>query len=420
MEQDDPNPGQGLVPLNRASGQDAPTLYASSVPKIKDHSAHGAIGGFLHQIQWALVVLLRAGREDPNAYVKLEHLDDIEIVRRDDGTVLIQVKSSITGRPPEITNTSRDLWSTLHVWADYVRTNPLTSTRERFILVTTAHCASGSAAEAIKLRDRHRALDIINSVASTDTGTTNASAYAAWQTLTDSQRLRIVNAIDIADDTVTVSQISEVISRELHPSMPGDPRVEQLRDSILGWWTRRIASHIQNRSMDAIYYEDLVRAVQSRVDQLSISALPIDGAILDYVHQLEAADETKTYVQQLRLIAAADAIIIQAIADYFRAKSHIDKWLREDLFPPEKLHNYYSELRDRWKRRAAMRFSQISAEANEDELQEAGRSLYGDVSSQRCDISTDRTEEWIMMGSYHDLSDQKKVGWHRDFEDRLK
>jgi hypothetical protein len=39
--------------------------------------------------------------------------------------------------------------------------------------------------------------------------------------------------------------------------------------------------------------------------------------------------------------------------------------------------------------------------------------------SQQVALHHDRAEEWIMTGTYHDLADNKRLGWHPDYEQRL-
>jgi len=77
------------------------------------HAAAGQALGYVHQVQWALVELLERARASPTAVLRLETLDDIEIVESQDGTVeLTQLKHQVTPAT-DLTETSVDLWRSL-------------------------------------------------------------------------------------------------------------------------------------------------------------------------------------------------------------------------------------------------------------------------------------------------------------------
>lgn len=56
----------------------------------------------------------------------------------------------------------------------------------------------------------------------------------------------------------------------------------------------------------------------------------------------------------------------------------------------------------------------------EDEKIEQGRKLFNDIERKNITIRPKCTEIFIMRGSYHILSSQLKVGWHKDYYERLK
>jgi hypothetical protein len=431
VHEDDPSSGGDLeanvAGMNALPGQpqresDVILPASTRIPLPAGHSAAGAMSGFLYQAQWALVVLLRAGRDNPSVAIRIEHLDDIEIVAGLDGQTLIQVKSSIQERPPNVINSSRDLWSTLRVWADYVRTTPSPGYPERFVLVTTAECAPGSAPAALRFgraSDHAAALAVLNEIAETNDGSTNASDYQVWRSLSPAQRSRIIAATTIIDGSQPINEVSDIIARELFPSMRGDIGVARMRDGVLGWWMGRIARHIRNRSSDQITYEEVQHAARIRTDDLSADALPLDDAVVAYAHELEKADEFKVFVKQLRIIGCRNGRVVQAIIDYYRSRSHIDNWLRLDLFPPEKLRLYFTDLHDRWRRRRANILDDLPDACEDVQLQTAGRQLLDATLTQQFPITPERSEEWIMTGAYHQLADEKRVGWHRDYDGRI-
>ena len=81
---------------------------------MSEFSAAPQFLGYLHQVRYALVVLL----ENESASLRLEALDDIELHTAADATELIQLKLRAEGTA--LTDADSDLWKTLRVWSTAV------------------------------------------------------------------------------------------------------------------------------------------------------------------------------------------------------------------------------------------------------------------------------------------------------------
>src|SRR5690349_18077263 len=106
------------------------------------HSAAPSAVGYQHQTWWALVELLRAGADRPDAAMTLELHDDVAWERDGNPTELLQVKHH-QGVQRTLTDASSDVWRTLKVWMDTAR--PGDAAGPELLLITTQTAGSGTA-----------------------------------------------------------------------------------------------------------------------------------------------------------------------------------------------------------------------------------------------------------------------------------
>jgi hypothetical protein len=85
---------------------------------LVNHDASASALGYIFQLKWALLELVRSLPDRPDQYLTLESLDDLGWI--DDHEVveeLIQLKHHQPGAG-DLTDMSPDLWRTLKVWMD--------------------------------------------------------------------------------------------------------------------------------------------------------------------------------------------------------------------------------------------------------------------------------------------------------------
>ncbi|MGG8613914.1 hypothetical protein ACQ9BI_37830 [Streptomyces lividans] len=85
------------------------------------HSAAGQMLGYLYQCEWALVELAQRWFKDAEAALRMEMLDDIDLLH---GSVPVElVQSKHHGGQGEIGSTSADLWRSINSWCDALRSS---------------------------------------------------------------------------------------------------------------------------------------------------------------------------------------------------------------------------------------------------------------------------------------------------------
>lgn len=143
------------------------------------HGAAGSALGYLFQVQWALLALLRRVRQAPDAAMSFEVLDDIQF---DDPMELVQVKHHL-GDTATLTDNSVDLWRTLAVWMDAgENAQGPEDVPAALMLVTTARTGEGSAAALLGPTERQPQLasDLLTEAATNSTNQETAAARAQF------------------------------------------------------------------------------------------------------------------------------------------------------------------------------------------------------------------------------------------------
>ncbi|MCR1840846.1 ABC-three component system protein [Murimonas intestini] len=133
------------------------------------------------------------------------------------------------------------------------------------------------------------------------------------------------------------------------------------------------------------------------------------------------ADE-KIFYEQLKLISIGSRRMQMALRDYYRAFRQRANWIRNDLLYINELGKYEERLIDEWEHSFASMEDELMeyAGVTEDEKIREGRKLFTDIEKKDIRIRPKCQEAFVMRGSYHILANQLRVGWHKDFYDRLK
>ena len=147
--------------------------------------ASGSFLGYLYQCRYALFLVLQRLKTDPTTEVSIERFDDVAFEKGDDPHELVQSKHH-KGKPGSLTDASVDLWKTLRVWSEGVKSGTINPASVLLTLITTAVASPETAAALLRPndgRDEKKALDRLVATTQTSESTTNARAYEAFLAL---------------------------------------------------------------------------------------------------------------------------------------------------------------------------------------------------------------------------------------------
>jgi hypothetical protein len=382
-------------------------------------SAAASATGYLYQCRFALVEALRRLRTEQPFQVWLESLDDIVFEQTGGPLELIQTKHH-SRRTPDLTDASVDLWKTVRVWADAMRSGTVPA-GSRFLMITTAHAGPGSAASCLRIgtdRDIDRAVTKLRATAATSENAANEQAYGAFRALTPEAQVSLVQSIWLVDESSRIEELDNELREECFFAV--DRRhLPSFVTSLEGWWLRRAIQHLSVERGTPIDGQDLAAQFDYLRQQYQENNLPIDST-LEQMTVDAIAYEERVFVQQLRLIAIGNERVIRAVRDYCRAFSQRSRWVREDLLGVGDLAAYERRLRDAWEGRFLIMRDGLGTNAPEPEQMRGAKSVYEWVETG--DLPRIRplcVDGFVARGSYQFLADRLELGWHPDFETRL-
>lgn len=386
-----------------------------------NHQAPEQMIGYLYQVRYALALLL--GNDDPDFQISIEKFDDIAFSQDGEPKQLIQLKHHVQ-KCGNLTDASTDLWRTLKVWIDTITKAPDMLNKAKFLIITTATAPDEAASSYLKNdnnRNTDRAYEKLKSVSDKSENAAHKKFYDAFAKANENILKKLISQIYIIDKASNIINVEKTFRKQIRYScVPKyeDPICERLE----GWWYKK--------AIEALCSDDPIFVTQSQVRSLIVSIsqeytdenLPIDiFDIGDFQESNLGADE-KIFYEQLKLISIGSRRMQMAMRDYYRAFRQRANWIRNDLLYVNELGKYEERLIDEWEHSfAAMEDDLMQCVGvTEDEKIKEGRKLFSDIENRDIRIRPKCQEAFVMRGSYHILANQLRVGWHKDFYDRLR
>jgi hypothetical protein len=385
---------------------------------VSEFSAAAPALGYLHQIRYALVLIL----DDENAFLRLEALDDIEVNTHDQSPKLFQLKHRAEGTA--FTDFSTDLWKTIRIWATQIANNEITAPDTRFVLVTTATAAADSAAAILRdddVRDPPKANERLLKAANTSSNSELATAISAFKALSKEQRERLISNIFVLDNAANITHSRTALEKKLAVAVSKQHRAP-LADRLEGWWMNRCILHLSGK-LPYLAGQEVFENLYALAQQFQPDWLPIDcindAPTTDEVGKLSG----RIFVEQLQRIQVNADRIQNAILDYYRAFTQRSRWVKDGLIVDSDLNAYEDRLYDEWNRIKLALEDELAEPVTDDALMKLGRDLLKWMEfNADLRIRQNVSAPYVMRGSYHMLADHSppRVQWHRDFVSQVK
>jgi ABC-3C protein len=385
-------------------------------------AAHSALG-YLYQSQWPLVELLRRGPRRPDTALTLELHDDVAFEKDGTPSELLQLKHHVNAMRG-IGDMDVDLWKTVGVWMD--AHPPADPDGPILSLVTTAIARDGTAAAALRA-GRDIAAEALGR-ARLDAAATNSDNAATedvrdrYLRLSPGDRDVFVSRVFILDGQPPAGgAVDEQIREELHWALATvagheDSFIEQL----WGWWLG-VAVGLLRSNRDTIKALDVRQKINGLADGYRPDNLPVLVRRADVSYDIEQTVGHPVFVEQIRWVAHTSVMLQHAMVDYYRAYAQRARWIDRDLIGVSELETFEENLVDEWDRAYQSMLVKLGAGAEEAAKQQAGHELLQAVSNQTVVKVRERfNDPFFMRGQLHGFSDVGRVGWHPDFEQKLK
>ena len=381
-----------------------------------DFSAKEPSLGYYYQIRYSLYLLLREKVKD-NPSIRLEDLDDI-VLNDIDGTNLYQTKLHINS-VANLSERSSDFWKTIRVWSEAILNNLVDVDNTIFTLITTAK-ATPDSLTINSVQTRIGILESMQNICKEQNNQTNQKGYSAFLNLSSEQQIKLINNIYIIDASLSIEETLKAIKEELKYSAPVG-KINSFIEKIEGWWFQQCIL-LLTRKKDCISSKELQMKISDTRDLFMLDNLPDDFPDPLAIDESEIVNyEEKIFIKQLKLIAIKSNSLRNAISDFRRAFEQRSKWLRDNLIGIDEYDRFDKQLYDYWNNIFALMKDDCDG-LTEQELEKAGKAFYEEYYIKKTPaykIRNNFQPQYLTRGSCHMLADEKRIGWHPNFQEKL-
>jgi hypothetical protein len=387
------------------------------MPNISQFDASPSMLGYIYQIRFALYLSLKklSDLADPEQFnVSIEKLDDIAFDCNGAPEELLQTK--FHGVEGNLTDRSADIWKTIRIWAESIKSGEISLGSVILSLVTTQVVGDNSLACLLGTgpkRDIDKAQQIMSEICE-ESNQVNDKGYKAFKNLSVAERNSLLNSIYIIGRSENLLKIRENMKPIARQSVP-ILAVDAFLDRIEGSWFKWVVEALNKTPSGVINLGALQELIESIRPDYALTNLPAE-----YVDALPDAmdvdNDIRIFVKQMRLFNAPKKLIELAITNYYRAYEQRCKWAEDGLLNPGEIGGFDRKLYEKWCEQQAFMEMQEALDTEETKKVYSAR-LYQHCQQQGVvPIRPDFVEEYLSKGSYHILSDNLKIGWHPDYE----
>lgn len=375
--------------------------------------------GYFFQYRFSL---LKALELPDGGKLFLERNDDFEHVAADGSISASSLKHKAEGE--KLTDLATDFWKSVRIWlALYIKAGHGTGHDVRFILVTTASVHHDSFLGLFlgqggddMLRTEKAAETLARSSSETIT-----KIAAELDGLTQEQQRDFFGRISIIQESARINELPAMIEQRLRAV---DRRHRQaVFERLEGWWVNVVTNHLVGGGCDPIHISDVSDKLSAINDAYKSDSLPIDF-LGKNPERVDAASDTRTFVEQLRVLGLSNERIRRAIIDYYRAFQQRSSWARENLLVSNEIEDYEERLVEEWDRFREMACELLTDESSEELCRKVGRELYDWAQMKTGDLRIRErvTEPYVVRGTFQMLANvdpSPRVHWHPRFLERV-
>lgn len=382
--------------------------------------------GYIYQPRFALLKLLQLPE---STSVLIEKDDDLDFLDSDGVKTLASLKHKGIG--DRITDLSTDFWKSLRIWLVRYNRDGRSEANLRFFLFSTGAVSESSFLSSFLPDAPTDHSDISLSQMATDALAKSKSKQIVdiaieFNKLNDNEKNDFLSRILIFDGSPRIENLPSIIKNQHMRSIRLDSR-DAVFERLEGWWSETIINLLVGKRNESIHGYEISDKLSAFAEEYQSDNLPINFRGLMPTCEIDADNDPRLFVVQLREIGIASNRIRNAILDYYRAFEQRSLWARQNLLTLGEMEEYESRLVDEWSRYRDVVFEELDDESADSVLLEAGKALYrwadlesGGNNSLR--IRERVTEPYVMRGAFHILANHKpipQIYWHPRFLDRV-
>lgn len=383
--------------------------------------------GYIYQPRFALLKLLQLPE---STCVLIEKDDDLDFVGEDGTKTLASLKHKGVG--DRLTDLSTDFWKSVRIWLARYNRDGRTQASLRFFLFSTGTVSNTSFLRRFLLdplaeNDEEKSLSqTAAEVLSKSESKLIGEIAAEFNNLSDNEKDDFLSRIIIFDGGPRIEDVPSIIKDQHMRSIRRETR-DAIFERLEGWWNNTIVNLLVGKRTEAIFGHEISDKLSSFSEEYKSDNLPITFRGQFPSGEIDADNDPRLFVVQLREIGIASSRIRNAILDYYRAFEQRSSWARQNLLVPGEMDEYEDRLVDEWSRYRDVAFEELDEESAEMVLLQAGKALYQWVDLESGNSAALRirervTEPYVVRGGFHILANSRphpRVYWHPRFLNRV-
>jgi hypothetical protein len=374
--------------------------------------------GYLIQPIRLLQLLLDAPAD---SFVTLEVFEDVGLEISSGQKVASQVKTGLVKNP--LTDKSPELWKTFANWFDAIARNELDPEKTVFEIYV-AKPRKGKIAslfnEARSLKEVQTAL-----AAARKCFQKEGAGARARRTPTEAEQFaeRVLSFNE--PKLIALIQNFRITTAIRNPLADLRPAValkwirpesaELVIQHAHGWIKEKLDGLLLANKPASIGSNEFNREILSYLPRLDFRVMVTSMAGLPSPEEVEA-EKARTYVRQLEIIAVDDETTLHSINEYLRASVTRTKLAEQGIVHEHSFTEYEEALSAFWRNKRR----QNSLTHTNRPPQDLGQLLLSDCCLHQQKLQGLEMPSYFTPGSFHALADDQTIGWHPEYQVRLK
>lgn len=347
--------------------------------------------------------------------MSLEFKDDVAVHHADGKLILEQTKSALRQNP--VSDWADDLWKAFENWRAMIVAMEVDASLTDYHLYVSPH-KTGDFAQALSAAADAAAVEAILKIIRTKLAKLKTVPGCAGhlQPFLDApseQQIAIISRFKLeseGDDPL------DAIRAVLLPAI-SESQVDVLIKSGIGQAKQALDRLIQRGEPPILDADAFRRDFHAFVRKNNLPGLlaSFAGAPSDD-HVAGVAAARPTFIRQLELVDANNEERLRAVSDYLRASADKAGWAdRGEIFPGS-LDTWDDDLI----RRHGMIRGDVADLHPDKSAAVRGRLVYRQCAQYQAPLEGRAVPAHFVHGSFNDLADRRRVGWHADYESLLK
>jgi hypothetical protein len=365
--------------------------------------------------------------DDDDASVEIETCDDITLDASQQQS-LYQLKHSL-GASTSLTIVNDGLWKAIDNWAKSF------AAASALHLVTCAQVAPKSDLMSLTAPGSNRAtLQKALEDEAIRVITTRQKQSAAKQALSfekratgcetflkldPSERAMLISKIRLTPNSFTLADIPAELDARLKRYISHESRLEII-ERLMEWWDRRVVRSLLQAALRKIHKSELQARLEEFIAEHASKNLP------DHFSQATppALDTELGGVmeRQIKLVKGGGSRVHRAAVLRWRARNQRARWMGRDFGLAAELDDFDKRLVEKWAEQHGPMCDDVEGQGEQEKCKAGLLILEWSHNTAPVvipPIRRDWTEHFLVQGSYQQLADELKVGWHPKFRELL-